>query len=178
MRKIISSRWRLARIAGIWLAGGVSRRIRFALAAGFVPWLAVGCGAPQPLEIKTYVLRDQLHDVGGDPMVRNEKLRRLHGAVSMEERRNLLGQYHTVRWRDPDGAGTAPVTVTFEYQQGATASLVKRKVETFAADDAGGTAEFSVIGDDYFNGGRVLAWRATLRRGGNVVATRQSYLWQ
>lgn len=162
----------------MWLDAPVRGILRIAFIAGIAPLLAAGCGAPQPLVVKHYLLRDQTHIGGGDPMARNEKLRRLHGAVSMEQRRNLLGQYHTIRWHDPAGAGTAPATVTFEYQQGATASRVKRKVETFPAEADAGVAEFSVIGDDYFNGGRVLAWRATLRRGDTVVATRQSYLWQ
>lgn len=109
-------------------------------------------------------------------MARNEKLRRLHGAVSMEERRNLLGQYFTIEWND-DAIGE-PVTITFEYQQGATGSRVKTQHREFSGDRTSGSTEIRVIGDDYFNGGRVLAWRATLLRGDRVVASRKSYLWQ
>ena len=109
-------------------------------------------------------------------MVRMEKSRRLLGAVSMEERRNRLGQYYTLIWSDPDGQGE--VEVVFQYQQGATASLVKRMVRSFPSSAREGKVEFAVIGDDYFKGGKVLAWKATLQRGGKVVSTRQSYLWQ
>jgi hypothetical protein len=48
----------------------------------------------------------------------------------------------------------------------------------FPATATEGSAEFAVIGDDYFKGGKVLAWKASLRRGGRELATRQSYLWQ
>ncbi len=109
-------------------------------------------------------------------MVRMEKARRLSGAVSMEERRSRLGQYYTMSWNDAARAGE--VSVIFQYQQGATASLVKRMVRNFPAADSCGKAEFAIIGDDYFKNGRVLAWKATLQRGGKIIATRQSYLWQ
>jgi hypothetical protein len=34
-----------------------------------------------------------------------------------------------------------------------------------------------VIGDDYFDNGRVLAWRCVLVENGKIVAETQSYLW-
>ena len=51
-------------------------------------------------------------------------------------------------------------------------------VKSFPAAESRGTAEFAVIGSDYFDKGRVLAWKATLQRGNRVITTRQSYLWQ
>lgn len=141
--------------------------------------LAAACASPQPLHVTSYVVRDlNPIDHNADPMARNEKLRRLHGAVSIEERRQLLGHYYTFNWHHPDGKGSAPATLTFEYQQGATASQIKSIRREFPADNASGTTEISIIGDDYIHGGRVLAWRATLRRGDETIATRQSYLWQ
>jgi len=139
---------------------------------------AAACAPPPPLQVHSHVLRDEKPDTGSDPMARNEKLRRLHGAVSMEERRQLLGQYYTIRWHDDGGGSTAPVTLTFEYQQGATGSRVKTIRREFPGEDTSGMTEIAIIGDDYFKGGRVLAWRATLRRGDRVAATRRSYLWQ
>ena len=111
-------------------------------------------------------------------MVRMEKERHLRGAVSMEERRERLGQYYTLLWNDPTGAGQGEVEIIFQYQQGATASKVKRMVATFPSSDTKGTTGFAVIGSDYFNNGKVLAWKATLQRGKRVIATQQSYLWQ
>lgn len=149
----------------------------------FFPFLAAialsACAGPQDkLVVKQFVLRDQERETYEDPMVRMEKARRLHGAVSMAERKQRLGQYYTMVWHDPDGAGKGPVEVIFEYQQGATASRVKRMTKSFPAIDASGVAEFAVIGDDYFTGGKVLAWRASVRRDGRELASRQSYLWR
>ena len=149
----------------------------------FFPFLAAialgACaGPPETLVVKQFVLRDQERGTYEDPMVTMEKARRLHGAVSMTERRQRLGQYYTLVWHDPDGAGNGPVEVVFEYQQGATASRVKRMTKSFPASDASGIADFAVIGDDYFTGGKVLAWRATVRRDGRELASRQSYLWR
>jgi hypothetical protein len=144
--------------------------------------VAVGLGAcagPQEaLVVKQFQLRDQEWKSGDEPMVRMEKGRLLRGAVSMEERRQRLGQYYTLLWQDAEGVGQGTVEVVFEYQQGATASLVKRMSKTFPAADAKGSAEFAVIGDNYFTGGKVLAWKATVRRGGRELATKQSYLWR
>lgn len=111
-------------------------------------------------------------------MVRMEKARRLHGAVSMTERRQRLGQYYTLVWHDPEGAGKGPVEVGFEYQQGATASRVKRMIKSFPASESSGIADFAVTGNDYFTNGKVLAWRASVRRDGRELASRQSYLWR
>lgn len=111
-------------------------------------------------------------------MVRMEKERHLRGAVSMAERRGRLGQYYTLVWHDPEGVGQGSARLVFEYQQGASGSRVKRMVRDFSASDPEGVSEFAVIGDDYFDGGKVLAWKATLQRGKRVIATRQSYLWQ
>ncbi len=137
------------------------------------------CAKPDPaLTVKTFQLRDQSRKSTDDPMVRMEKSRLLHGAISMEECRQRLGQYFTMIWSDPDGAGQGEVEVVFEYQQGATASLVKRMSRTFPASDTHGLIDFAVIGDDYFKGGKVLAWRASVSRGGRELGARQSYLWR
>lgn len=111
-------------------------------------------------------------------MVRMEKERHLRGAVSMAERRGRLGQYYTLVWHDPEGAGQGAVKLIFEYQQGASGSRVKRMVRDFPAADTEGMSEFAVIGDDYFDNGKVLAWKASFQRGKRVISTRQSYLWQ
>lgn len=133
---------------------------------------------PEPLVVKQFQLRDQVPKTAEEPMVRMEKSRRLLGAVSMEERRNRLGQYYTLIWNDAAGEGGGEVELIFQYQQGATASLVKRMVRTFPSSTREGKVDFAVIGEDYFKGGKVLAWKATLQRGGKTISTQQSYLWQ
>jgi len=142
-------------------------------------FLLGACTGPrEALVVKQFQLREQVPLAPDEPMTRMEKERRLHGAVTLAERRNRLGQYFDLLWNDPTGANQGDVELVFEYQQGAHASLVKRKSQKFAASSASGTAEFSVIGDDFFNGGKVIAWKAMLLRGKRVIAARQSYLWQ
>lgn len=133
---------------------------------------------PEPLVVKEFQLRDQVANTVDEPMVRMEKARRLRGAVSMEERRGRLGQYYTLLWNDAPGVGQGEISVIFQYQQGATASRIKRMVRDYPASTTEGRTEFAIIGDDYFKNGRVLAWKATLQRGGKAIATQQSYLWE
>lgn len=147
-------------------------------ALAFVGMLLASCASSRDsLVVKQFQLRDQKRDQGEEPMARMEKERRLRGAVSMEERRQRLGQYFTLLWSDPDGVGSGPVELVFEYRQGATGSMVKRYRQDFPASDAEGVGEFSVIGDNYFDNGKVLAWRAVVLRDGDEIAVRKSYLW-
>lgn len=111
-------------------------------------------------------------------MVRMEKARHLRGAVSMEERRKRLGQYYTIIWFDPKGTHLGKAEVVFQYQQGGSGSRVKRMTKQFPANAGQGTAEFAVVGDDYLKNGRVLAWQATVSRGGQEIASKRSYLWK
>ena len=137
------------------------------------------CAGPhQALAVKQFQLRDADPKGTDQPMARMEKEQHLHGAVSWEEQRNRLGQYYTLLWDDPDGAGQGDVEIIFQYQQGGSASLVKQMTKIFPSSASKGVAEFAVIGDAYFKGCKVLTWKATLRRGKREIASRQSYLWQ
>ncbi len=140
--------------------------------------LGACAGPTEPLAVKQFLLRDQVPKTADEPMARMEKSRRLRGAVSLEERRERLGQYYTLIWQDTAGAGQGEVELIFQYQQGATASLVKRMTRSYPAATTHGKAEFAIIGEDFFKNGKVLTWKATLRRGGREIATRQSYLWK
>ena len=141
-------------------------------------FLGACAGPPETLSVKQFLLRDQVRDEGEEPMVRMEKSRRLHGAISMEQRRQRLGQYYTIHWHDPAGAGQGPVEVVFEYQQAATGALIKRSYQRFGAGTVSGQADFQVTGEDFRKNGRVLAWQVVLRRDGREVASRKSYLWR
>ena len=135
-------------------------------------------GTDKTLTVKQFYLRDQEDDEHTDPMVRGEKNRILYGAVSMAERKDRLGQYYTILWNDAAGVGQGEVEVLFEFQQGKTASKIKKRSQTFPSSDASGKAVFSVIGDDFYKSGKVLAWRATISRGGKTLAQERSYLWK
>ncbi|MFM2198055.1 MAG: hypothetical protein RLZZ505_1487 [Verrucomicrobiota bacterium] len=135
-----------------------------------------GC-SPQtePLIVKQFTLRDQDTDVIDDPMVQNEKLGRLYGAVSMEERKNRLGQYFTVLWNDPN-ISNSKREILFQYQQGG--SRVKTVTKSLPTGQSTGKEEFAIIGDDYFKNGRVLAWKIDFTANGKTIASKQSYLWE
>jgi len=137
-----------------------------------------GCSTRSSLEVDSFFMRDFSTPETDEPMVRMEKLRRLHGALTAAERNDRLGHYYTMHWSDPAGAGKGEVEIVFEYQQGSTASQVKRQWQRFASSDRTGKAEFRVTGKDYLKGGRVLAWKATLKRGGREIDSHHSYLWE
>jgi len=135
-------------------------------------------GKPETLVVKQFKMLNQQTDTVEDPMVRGERQRRLYGSVSMAERAARLGVYYTILWNLPPDAPAGEVEVLFEFQQGATASLVKHMAKRFPASQMSGKVEFAVLGQDYLTNGRVLTWKATLSRGGRVLATKQSHLWQ
>ena len=137
-----------------------------------------GCSTRSSLEVDSFFMRDFSTPETDEPMVRMEKLRRLHGALTTAERNDRLGHYYTMHWSDPAGAGKGEIEIVFEYQQGSTASQVKRQWQRFASTDRNGKAEFRVTGNDYLKGGRVLAWKATLKRGGREIESHHSYLWE
>jgi hypothetical protein len=138
-----------------------------------------GCSATRSsLEVDSFFMRDLSTPETNEPMVRMEKLRRLHGALTASERNDRLGHYYTMHWSDPAGAGNGEIEIVFEYQQGSTASQVKQQWQRFASSDRRGKAEFRVTGNDYLKGGRVLAWKATLKRGGREIESHHSYLWE
>jgi uncharacterized protein YcfL len=145
----------------------------------FAIGLLAGCSGPhQALTVQQFQLLDQNTLITDEPMVAMEKQRRLHGAVSMAERQNRLGSYYSMYWNDAAGKDTGEVELTFEFQQGATASEIKKITRKFPSSDASGTAEFSIIGENYSKNGKVLAWKATLQRGNRVISTQKSYLWR
>ena len=138
-----------------------------------------GCaGSKPPLLVKQFQLRDQESTISEEPLIRMEKDRHLHGAISLAERNKLLGEYYTLTWNTPPNSGKGPITLLFQYQQDASASRIKRMIKTFSASPAHGKTEFSITGDNYTKGGKALSWKATLLRADRELASRQSYLWQ
>ncbi|MGE9271525.1 MAG: hypothetical protein ACQKBU_12040 [Verrucomicrobiales bacterium] len=134
------------------------------------------CNSPQALDVRPMHLRNLEVVDDDEPMIRNEQRRRFYGAIGVREQEQRLGHYYTVLWQD--GSAGAPVKVELEYQQGSTGSRVLRQSQEFGGDLTEGKAEFRIIGEDYLEGGRVLAWRCRLWRGDRLVAHRQSYLWE
>lgn len=136
-----------------------------------------GCGSDPLLEVKPFHLRDlELVRELEQPLIRAEQQRRFFGAVSVAEREQRLGYYYTVRWRTPEVGER--VRVVFQFRQASTGSAVREMEQAFGAGEEFGTAEFRIIGPDYLEGGRVLAWKASLFQGDEILATRRSYLWE
>jgi len=148
------------------------RRMLAALGAA----LFASCGTPEALDVRPFHMRELTVESNEEAMIRGEQRRRLYGAVGVREQEQRLGHYYTVLWHDE--AVGEPVRVRFEYQQGATGSRILSQEREFDGGQVSGQAEFAVIGADYLEGGRVLAWRCRLFRGGREVASRRSYLWQ
>lgn len=144
------------------------------LSALLATCLLAACSAPtDSLIVKQFTLRDQDAQKENDPMVRNEKLRRLYGAVSLQERKERLGQYYTVLWNADAGAEKE---IVFRYQQGG--SRIKEMHRKIPSGTSEGKVGFNIIGDNYFKNGRILAWKMDLVVGGKTIATKKSYLWQ
>jgi hypothetical protein len=138
--------------------------------------LTMGCAKTTvPLVVKMQTIRDQNTHDKQDQMIAHEKAKRLFGAVSMEERRQRLGQYYTILWQLDSGTNRE---ILFEYQQGKTGSLVKTMKRQLPAGSTSGTEEFTVIGDDYLQNGRILTWRISLISDGKTIASKQSDLWE
>ena len=138
--------------------------------------LIIGCAkTTDPLVVKQQTVRDQSMEKENDPMLSHEKNRRLYGAISMEERRQKLGQYYTILWQADAGANKE---VLFEYQQAKSGSLIKTMKRQLDAGARSGKEEFTVIGDNYFDNGRVMTWKVSLIVDGQTISSKQSYLWE
>ena len=78
------------------------------------------------------------------------------------------------KWR---AKRAADLTVRFEYRQQNLGAYVLAK-ELFYKDVKGSVkSDFSVVGDDYKQEGKITGWRALLIENGKIVALSQSFLW-
>ena len=103
-----------------------------------------------------------------------ERERLSYGAVAATELQAREGNYFDFWWR---AERTANVTVRLEYrQQNLGAYVQAQEVDVPAACGTEHT-KFKVVGDNYRQDGRVIAWRALLIENGKVVALTQSFLW-
>jgi hypothetical protein len=109
-----------------------------------------------------------------DPAVGFESSYRLWGAVTELDKRQRYGNYFDFFWR---AKRPATITIRLEYQQEKLRQTQAREV-TYANAHGHMRTEFAVIGDDFLNDGRVLAWRSLLIENGRIVAENRSYLWR
>ena len=104
-----------------------------------------------------------------------ERQYRLFGAVTQLDQRQRFGDYFDFFWR---AKRPADVTVRLEYRQEKLHDHVQ--AQEIAYRNVRGTrkTEFKVIGDDYLDDGRVIAWRCLLIENRRIVAENRSYMWE
>jgi hypothetical protein len=104
-----------------------------------------------------------------------ERQYRLFGAVTQLDQHQRFGNYLDFFWR---AKRPADLTVRLEYRQEKLHAQVQAQEISYANARGNHKTEFKVVGDDYFDGGRVLAWRCSLIENGRVVAEDRSFLWK
>ena len=110
-----------------------------------------------------------------NPAITGESSYRLYGAVTALDKRRRYGHYLDFFWR---AKRAAPVTVRLEYRQERLRSFTQAREVTYPNAKGSHKTAFAIIGDDFFNDGRIIAWRCLLIVNGRIVAEERSYLWQ
>lgn len=104
-----------------------------------------------------------------------ERTYRLYGAISNLDRSYRYGNYMDFFWRVKRRAN---VTVRLEYRQEKLRAFVQAREISYPNAKGNYKSEFNIIGEDYFQDGRVIAWRCLLIEDGHIVAENRSYLWE
>ena len=104
-----------------------------------------------------------------------ERQYRLYGAVTGLDMRQRYGNYFDFFWRTKRASD---VTVRLEYRQEKLHEHTQAQEITYRNVRGTHRTEFKVIGDDYFDDGRVIAWRCLLIANGRIVAENRSFLWE
>ena len=104
-----------------------------------------------------------------------ERQYRLFGAVTAVDQRQRFGDYFDFFWR---AKRPSDVTVRLEYRQEKLHEHVQAQEISYWNVRGTHRTEFKVIGDDYFDDGRVIAWRCLLIENGRIVAENRSFMWE
>jgi hypothetical protein len=104
-----------------------------------------------------------------------ERTYRLHGAITNADKSQRYGNYFDFFWRVKRPAN---VTIRLEYRQEKLRSFIQAREISYPNAKGNNKTEFAIIGDDYFQDGRVTAWRCLLIEEGKIVAENRSYLWE
>jgi hypothetical protein len=110
-----------------------------------------------------------------DAPITFERQYRLFGAVTMVDQRQRFGNYFDFFWR---AKRPADVTVRLEYRQEKLHEHVQAQEISYHNVHGTHKTEFKVIGDDYLDDGRVIAWRCLLIENGRIVAENRSFMWE
>lgn len=104
-----------------------------------------------------------------------ERAYRLHGAVTELDKRQRYGHYMDFFWR---ANRDAKVTVRLEYRQEKLRSFVQTREISYPQAKGTHKTEFAIIGDDYLDDGRIIAWRCLLIADGRIASINRSYMWE
>jgi len=110
-----------------------------------------------------------------DAPITFERQYRLFGAVTALDQRQRFGNYFDFFWR---AKRPSDVTVRLEYRQEKLHDQVQAQEITYRNVHGTHKTEFKVIGDDYLDDGRVIAWRCLLITNDRIVAENRSFLWE
>lgn len=110
-----------------------------------------------------------------DAPITFERQYRMFGAVTALDQRQRFGNYFDFFWR---AKRLSDVTVRLEYRQEKLHEHVQAQEITYRNMHGTHETEFKVIGDDYFDDGRVIAWRCLLIANGQIVSENRSYMWE
>jgi hypothetical protein len=110
-----------------------------------------------------------------DASITFERQYRLFGAVTGLDQHQRFGDYFDFFWR---AKRPADLTVRLEYRQEKLHSFVQAQEISYPSARGNHKTEFKVVGDDYFDDGRVIAWRCVLIENGRIVAENRSYMWE
>lgn len=122
------------------------------------------------------LLPDNQQKAASDRAIAFERRHRLHGAVTGDDIKARTGNYYTVFWSVADTS--QPVTLRFLYRQATTGPKIHTIEQTVEHPKSSNISEFHILGEAYEKQGKVLAWQLQLRRGNQVLASRNSYLWK
>ena len=104
-----------------------------------------------------------------------ERTYRMYGAITAADQRQRYGNYLDFFWR---AKRPANVTVRLEYRQEKLRAFVQAREISYANVVGNRKTAFAIVGDDYFNDGRVTSWRCLLIENDRIVAETRSYLWE
>ena len=110
-----------------------------------------------------------------DASIRFERPYRLFGAVTRLDQRERMGNYFDFFWK---ARRAADLAVRLEYRQEKLHAHVQAQEISYSNARGSYKTEFKVVGDDYFDDGRVTAWRCLLIENGRIVAETHSYMWE
>jgi hypothetical protein len=110
-----------------------------------------------------------------DAPITFERQYRLFGAVTALDQRQRFGNYLDFYWR---AKRPSDVTVRLEYRQEKLHEHVQAQEISYRNARGTHKTEFKVVGDDYFDDGRVIAWRCLLIENGRIVAENRSFMWE